>query len=166
MTNEIKKIKFFTNNYDPGEYTKETMKKYKRTRDINEAKKWINDGENVYLMYTKNSYRGIATFHSETINDIIETEGEPDEIVIESNSEKIILQGFDDNKRRIHVNCWRLIKDKMFADVLFDQKQVMKLVEAGEFIRAEDYKIRTGAVIRFIDDNTFETWTGSMYQIV
>ena len=73
-------------------------------------------------------------------------------------------EGMDDNKRKAERFFLHFFVNSTGA--ILNLEEAMLAVVIAHNVRARTYKFRTGKIIRFLDDETFETFSGSIYQVV
>lgn len=73
-------------------------------------------------------------------------------------------EGMDDNKRKAERFFLHFFDNSTGA--ILNLEEARRAVALGHNVRATTDKFRTGKIIRFLDDETFETFSGSIYQVV
>lgn len=126
------------------------------TRNLEEARKWISEGKEIHLIFSdkKSSWATKAT-----IKDIVEADGKI--IVTTDKNDVIDLEGFDDNAREIEVLCFSA-DDGSSYDIV----EARRLVKEGVNLRAEGIYVKTSYVAAFLEDDLFETISGSLYRVI
>ena len=129
------------------------------TRDIKTAKKWLDEGKEVKVYYSDKSEDNISTINrilpledSSTVTIIFPTEDTP-----------FIIIGIDNNIREIF-NPDFFNKDKDINKFI-SIEEAKVAVEKGERVCADNRNIRTYNISKFIGDDMFETYSGSIYRI-
>lgn len=127
-----------------------------QTRDVSQARAWLEEGVTVGVVYSVNKH------YSEMV-DAKEIEQ------LENGNVRIVdLEGYeiempwDDQKRKIIPRYYWIDDQRTFS-----LKRAKQAVEEGTHnVRVEDRRVKTSSIVRFIDDKTFETSSGSIYEIV
>lgn len=125
------------------------------TRNLEEARKWISEGKEIHLIFSdkKGSWATKAT-----VKDIIEADGNI--IVTTAKNEVIDLEGFDDNARKIGLCCFEDEDGEVYSI-----SEAREMVKRGVSLRASNHCLTTSPIVAFLEDDLFETISGSLYRI-
>lgn len=127
-----------------------------QTRDVATARAWLEEGITVGVLYSVNKHytkvldaQKIELLENGNVH-IVDVDGDEYEMP------------WDDQKRKIIPKYFWIDGQGTYSFI-----RAKKAVEEGNHdVRVEDWRVKTSSIVRFIDEKTFETSSGSIYEIV
>lgn len=128
------------------------------TVDINKVNQAIKDKKDVRVILSKDKET------TEIYNDVTEVFEFDGKYIVDTEGGIFETEGIDDNKRKVERFFLHFFDNSTGA--ILNLKEAKVAVALGHNVMATTDKFRTGKIIRFWDDETFETFSGSIYQVV
>ena len=130
------------------------------TRDLNVAKEWIKEGKNVFMFFSSDYFpfwlKSTRTYSPVTSINEIDTD-----IIIKTFDKDFIMTGFCNVDLLYPCSFFNHTTNTIIDDI--NIKEIKKIIENGNIIRAQTPNIITAPISAFIDDNIFETYSGFFY---
>ena len=144
-------------------YLKKITNQEGETLNLIEAKIAIDDGKRLSVALAENTH-SCSVKTSFGVKDVVGiTEAEGCFIIKTADGEVYPTAGWDDNSREIRVQCFMDYTDKVRV---YNMDKAREAVALKHDIRALSHEIQTGIITKFLEDDLFETCSGSQYRIV
>ena len=145
-------------------YLKKILDRFYRELSMAEAIDRTVRGESLTVVISEDCEDGSGRKRTHTIKEVRKISVREDKILVEADYKLYCLQGWDDNIRKINVSYF---EDHTINRLLLRPIDAMGAVNNGHVVCANDgMGLRTGMITKFLSNVSFETPSGSIYQMI